>query len=101
MTHILKINLLQQFGFLQRKEKSIKFKGLKTIAAPLSSAINKTVGLTHFLKGYYDGDKVFPLGAQESYRLSSFAKANCLIQIEENTTHCEIGEKVSIHLLPE
>lgn len=78
-----------------------QYKGLKTIEAPLSSAINKPVGLTHFLKGYYDGDKVLPLGAQESYRLSSFAKANCLIQIEENTTHCEIGEKVSIHLLPE
>jgi molybdopterin molybdotransferase len=76
-------------------------KGLKTIEAPLSSAINKMAGLTHFLKGYYDGEKVLPLGAQESYRLSSFAKANCLIQIEENTTHCEIGEKVTIHLLPE
>lgn len=78
-----------------------QYKGLKTIEAPLLSAINKTAGLTHFLKGYYDGDKVLPLGAQESYRLSSFAKANCLIQIEENKTHCEIGEKVTIHLLPE
>ena len=42
-----------------------------------------------------------PLGAQESYRLSSFAHANCLIVLDENTTHCAIGEKVTIHLLPE
>ena len=58
-------------------------------------------GLTQFLKGYYDGEKLMPLGAQESYRLSSFAHANCLIVLDENTTHCAIGEKVIIHLLTE
>ena len=75
--------------------------GLKILEAPLSKSIDKAVGLTRFLKGHYNGDTVLPLGAQESYRLSSFAKANCLIQIDENSTHCEMGDKVSIHLLPE
>jgi molybdopterin molybdotransferase len=64
-------------------------------------SINKVVGLTQFLKGYYDGEKVMPLGAQESYRLSSFAQANCLIALEENISNCEIGKNVLIHLLPE
>ena len=75
--------------------------GIKKIEAPLLKSIDKVAGLTQFLKGYYDGEKLMPLGAQESYRLSSFAHANCLIVLDENTTHCAIGEKVTIHLLPE
>ena len=57
-------------------------------------------GLTLFLKGYFDGEKALPLDAQESYRLSSFAKANCLIKINEESTLCVEGENVEIHLLP-
>lgn len=75
--------------------------GLKKLEVPLLKSINKVVGLTQFLKGYYDGEKVMPLGAQESYRLSSFAQANCLIALEENISNCEIGKNVLIHLLPE
>jgi molybdopterin molybdotransferase len=55
-------------------------------------------GLTHFVKGLYDGDTVTPLNAQESYRMSSFARANCLIQIDEAVTRCDEGELVEIHL---
>lgn len=68
--------------------------------AALSGSFKKAPGLTHFLKGYYDGNTVSSLHAQESYRLSSFANANCLIKIEENVTACEKGEMVEIHLLP-
>lgn len=74
--------------------------GLKKLQAPISKAFSKAAGLTHFLKGWYNGENVTALDAQESYRLSSFAKANCLIKIEEATTHYEAGEKVEIHLLP-
>jgi molybdopterin molybdotransferase len=73
---------------------------LKTLQAPLAKAFEKAAGLTHFLKGDYDGEKVTVLDAQESYRLSSFAKANCLVKINEDTTHCSEGEGVEIHLLP-
>ncbi|MEO6729591.1 MAG: gephyrin-like molybdotransferase Glp [Ferruginibacter sp.] len=75
--------------------------GLKTLQVPLAKKIEKATGLTHFLKGYYDGEKATPLDAQESYRLSSFAHANCLIKIDEDTACCDAGEKVEIHLLPE
>ncbi|MEO6721656.1 MAG: molybdopterin-binding protein, partial [Ferruginibacter sp.] len=73
---------------------------LLTKQAPLGKAYRKAAGLTHFLKGYYDGEKATPLDAQESYRLSSFAKANCLIQINEDIIEREEGENVEIHLLP-
>jgi molybdopterin molybdotransferase len=74
--------------------------GLKVLQAPLAEPFKKAAGLTHFLKGFYDGKTATPLHAQESYRLSSFANANCLIKIEEETTTCEKGKIVEIHLLP-
>ncbi len=75
-------------------------KDLHSIHTPVTKPINKMQGLTHFLKGYYNGNSVTPLDAQESYRLSSFAKANCLICIDENLTSCFEGVIVEIHLLP-
>ncbi len=73
---------------------------LQKSKVPLAMPFHKPAGLTHFLKGYYDGHFVIPLDAQESYRLSSFARANCLIQINEEVTQCEQGQIVEIHLLP-
>jgi molybdopterin molybdotransferase len=73
--------------------------GLKILQVPLAKAIEKPAGLTHFLKGFYDGEKAMPLDAQESYRLSSFARANCLIKIDESVMLCSEGENVEVHLL--
>jgi molybdopterin molybdotransferase len=74
--------------------------GIRIVQAALTTAFKKAAGLTHFLKGFYDGKTAAPLHAQESYRLSSFANANCLIKIEEDVTICEKGQIVEIHLLP-
>ena len=74
---------------------------IKAIKVPLAKSFQKATGLTHFLKGFYDGSTALPLDAQESYRLSSYAKANCLIQINEEVISCKEGELVEIHLLPE
>ena len=74
--------------------------GLSSLKAPLTNSFSKKVPLTHFLKGQYDGSKVTVLDAQESYRMSSFAKANCFIIIDEEVTECKAGELVEIHLLP-
>jgi molybdopterin molybdotransferase len=73
---------------------------LKKQTAPLAKKFNKPAGLTHFLKGFFDGNTVTALDAQESFRLSSFARANCLIQINEPITETKAGEMVEIHLLP-
>lgn len=73
---------------------------LPTIRVPLSKPFQKATGLTHFLKGNYDGETVTISDAQESFRLASFARANCLVQINEEVTSCEQGEMVDVHLLP-
>jgi molybdopterin molybdotransferase len=74
---------------------------LKTIQAPLAKAYSKTALLTFFLKGYYDGQTVVPLDAQESYRLRSFAMANCLLCLPEEKMEYGEGEEVEVHLLPQ
>ncbi len=48
----------------------------------------------------YDGKKVEPLDAQESYRMHSFARANCFIVAGEETAGYKEGDIVEIHLLP-
>ena len=68
--------------------------------AVLETDIKKSAGLTHFLKGFFNGKMVKELKAQESFRLSSFAKANCLIKLDEDRTEYKAGEEVEIHLLP-
>jgi molybdopterin molybdotransferase len=73
---------------------------LQIIQVPLAKPIQKNTGLTHFLKGIYNGRSALPLEAQESYRLSSFATANCLIQINEEVTACKEGELVDVYLFP-
>lgn len=73
--------------------------GLIQQQVPLSQSYHKTTQLTHFLKGRYDGQAATPLGAQESYRMRSFASANCLIEIEEKAESVAQGELVTIHLL--
>lgn len=75
--------------------------GLQTIEVPLAKTFQKNSGLTHFLKGFYNGKTAAPLDAQESYRLSSFATANCLIQINEDVTSVNEGELVDVYLLPQ
>lgn len=75
--------------------------GLQVLRAPLARSFQKNAGLTHFLKGFYDGKRATPLDAQESFRLSSFAKANSLIQIDEDITSLKEGELVDVYLLPQ
>jgi molybdopterin molybdotransferase len=65
----------------------------------IAAAYTKPKGLTHFLKGWFDGQKVVPLGAQESFKLSSFARSNCLIVIGEDGLGAEEGSLVEVHLL--
>jgi molybdopterin molybdotransferase len=61
---------------------------------------NKPIGLTHFLKAFYKGGRVTPLNAQESFRLHSFAQANCLMVLNEESAGCDVNDEVEVHLLP-
>ncbi len=76
--------------------------GLQVFKAPLEEPFSKPRGLTQFLKAIYNynDQSVRVLVAQESYRLSSFAQANCLVQVDAETMHCPAGAPVEVHLLP-
>ncbi|GGI25398.1 molybdopterin molybdotransferase MoeA [Pedobacter mendelii] len=78
-----------------------KINPIKEIDAELTNDYKKPSGLTHFLKGNHHQGKVTPLGAQESFRLSSFAQANCLIILNEEEELFEKGDSVKLLLLPE
>jgi molybdopterin molybdotransferase len=78
-----------------------KKSSLKTTGAVSGSRLTKPAGITWFLKGNCEAGIVKTLDAQESYRLSSFARANCLIRLEENQTGCSPGDPLDIYLLPE
>jgi molybdopterin molybdotransferase len=75
-------------------------KDLIRMNAILETDIKKPGGLTQFLKAYFRRKNRKRLKAQESFRLSSFAKANCLIKLDEDRTEYKAGEEVEIHLLP-
>lgn len=67
--------------------------------AVLANDYTKKPGLTHFLKGIVTDNQVTILPDQESYKLTSFANANCLIVIPEETTERRKGELVDYHLI--
>ena len=70
------------------------------VTGVLAHNYTKISGLTYFLKGRYEDGRVSALDAQESFRLSSFAKANCLIILEEGHNSYQEGEEVGVLLLP-
>ena len=70
------------------------------ISARLKDDFKKVKGLTQFLKAYFADGEVEILEAQESYRLRSFATANCLVALDENRLTYDKGEMVTVRLLP-
>lgn len=73
---------------------------LKQMQVPLLRSHDKQNQLTHFLKGIYNDGKVEILPAQDSYRMRSFAVANCLVELGETMRSYDENELVTIHLLP-
>ena len=72
---------------------------LVVLNAPLSASFRKSIPFTQFLKGYYDGTSVTPLTSQESYKMNSFARANCLIVLDEQDVECKAGDLKEIHMI--
>jgi molybdopterin molybdotransferase len=70
-----------------------------TLQRTLSSPINKKAGLTFFVIGKTTKNGVEPLPYRESYQLSSFALADCIIQLEEKNTEYQQNSTVTVHLL--
>jgi molybdopterin molybdotransferase len=78
----------------------IKPECIEEIHATLTHNYPKAPGLTHFLKARYGKGQVTPLHAQDSFRLHSFAQADCFIVLEEEHGDYSAGDSVKVHLLP-
>jgi molybdopterin molybdotransferase len=66
----------------------------------LKNGYSKKGSLMHFLRGSAEGDTVTILEEQESYKMRSFALANCLVVLNEEKQDYLPGELVEIHQLP-
>lgn len=66
----------------------------KSLHGKITANYYKKPGLTHFLKGFAQNGTVSILPDQESYKITSFAEANCLIVIPEETTSITEGDLV-------
>jgi molybdopterin molybdotransferase len=72
---------------------------IKTIYLPLAKPYYKKGVFTNFLKGICNEKEVIPLDGQESFRLSSFARANCLICLNEEEKQYVTGEIIEVHVI--
>jgi molybdopterin molybdotransferase len=66
-------------------------------SAALAEDYHKKGNLSHFLKARYDGNSVYILPAQESYRMQSFAIANCLAELAGEEETVKKGRLIRIH----
>ena len=73
---------------------------LQSVMLPLSHDFSKNKGLTHFLKASVENNKVKILTGQESYKISSFARANAFVVLEEEVSELKAGDEVEVHLIP-
>lgn len=73
---------------------------LKSIHLPLSTDYPKKSGLSNFLNAKIDNDKILPLEGQASYLLRSYAIADSLIYLPEESENLKAGQLVEVFLLP-
>lgn len=74
-------------------------KYFKKMLLPLADDFNKKAGLTYFLKGKIEDREVTILNNQESYKLNSFAVADCLVEFEEEGENFKKGDLVNITMI--
>ena len=74
------------------------------LAAILQGTIEHHQGRREYVRGIFQTNgnhiSVSPTGDQSSNRLATFAKANCLIVVPEQTEGLKTGSDVDILLLP-
>jgi molybdopterin molybdotransferase len=87
--------VLPAIGMMMRRSAS-----LQQTRMPIAQDYRKPAGLTHFLKARTNGEQVWLQTGQESYKLSSFATANCLVVLPEDMDFVSQGQEVEVHLFP-
>jgi molybdopterin molybdotransferase len=71
----------------------------KKMLLPLADDFNKKAGLTFFMKGKMGENNVTVLKDQESYKLNSFAVADCLIEFDEDGENFKKGDLVNVRMI--
>lgn len=79
--------------------------GSKDLTLPIMSlrvanSYTKNLGFTHFLKGRIRNGNVESLEHQSSSMLDSFAQANCIIMVPQESAGFEPETRVDVYLLP-
>jgi len=82
-----------------RKMTGHKDLGLLTAVLECTTDIQKKPGLTHFLKSIAAGEQVEILEGQESFMLSSFALANCLVILPSTSGGVKAKDKVAVQYI--
>ena len=85
--------VVQAIGSFTQKEY------FKKITVPLAEDYTKKAGLTFFLKGKMGENNVQVLNDQESYKLNSFAIADCMIEFDENGENFKKGLLVPVKMI--
>lgn len=68
----------------------------RTTQAPLLTDHKKKSGMVHFLKAKRMDEGVMILPDQESYKMNSFALADCIVELEAEKEAFEKGEMVNV-----
>lgn len=63
------------------------------------NSYSKKPGMTHFLKGYLNDNEVEILNGQESFRVDTLTKANCLVIVPSEVENINNGDFVNVHIL--
>jgi molybdopterin molybdotransferase len=71
----------------------------KKLKMPLAGEFKKKPGFTYFLKGKTNENEVVILDSQESYKMNSFAVADCLIELDEQTELYKKGDWVNVKMI--
>ena len=66
---------------------------------PLAGSFAKKTGLTHFLKARIENNQVTILGAQESYKMDSYAISDCIAVVDETIEKLDVGELIEVHFI--
>ena len=64
---------------------------------PLGQSHKKMPGLTFFLKGKKEHDKVNILEGQQSFNLQAFSEADCFVELNEDSEYLDAGTPVNIY----
>lgn len=73
---------------------------LKSVKIPIATEYPKRSGLANFLNAQLNEESVCPLEGQASYILRSYAIADCIIYLPEESENVKKGNLVEVFLLP-